>query len=150
MPQFSAPPQQRVGGPGSEQQVVAVPLEAQLKIDLEGKNGTLSEDGKSAAPNPSLPTRGRPPARTNSPARTRPSATWEVKKQPKTNSGSTTEYGGPATSGAGLSQGVSENGDRSRALPGHTATETTPASNQRSPVVKDTNTATPCLNPDPD
>ena len=51
------------GFSGSEQQVVAVPLEAQLKIDLEGKNRTLSDDGKSAAPNPSLPTRGRPPAK---------------------------------------------------------------------------------------
>ena len=51
------------GVSGSEQQAVAVPLEAQLKIDLEGKNRTFTEDGKSAAPNPSLPTRGRPPAR---------------------------------------------------------------------------------------
>ena len=50
------------GVSGSGQQAVAVPLKTQLKTDLEGKNRTLSEDGKCAAPNPSLPTKGRPPA----------------------------------------------------------------------------------------
>jgi len=34
--------------------------------------------------------------RTNSLARTRPSAAWQVEKQPRTNSGSVTENGGPA------------------------------------------------------
>jgi len=49
------------GFSGSERRGVAVPLDVELKTDLKGKTRTFSEDGKSAAPNPSLPLKGRPP-----------------------------------------------------------------------------------------